>query len=385
MVATTLQKQIQQIVAEHPGTQLSADRSRSPLGQPFAYDLLSRTLRRLVLHADIGTKPPPCRSFRGPFRLLARWVTRLVSFVSRFLTDQQRDFNRTAFSVLETLTQLSHNQGQRLGEAETTIQILRDKLRQSEEQIFLLREQVVFLERRVADLADEVRKRLAGVAEGDVPTPLRADHRRHLEGVVAVLAQKSSVRADESSYTLCARLLKNALPADEAAVADIYSATAGGLLALATEGLNAYGIESNGILASCARRRGLQIAEAEPLDYLASLPPDSLGAATCFDCRRQFTLGEFVTLLDAVLRVLRPKGVVLIHLEDDGETHVPVPSVIRHPDEPLSLTGDFVAFLLESRGFRRVQKHRLHSADNDWRQACGLPEKTDVAVVGCKP
>ena len=69
----------------------------------FEADLRAASLDRVEKHADIGAGVPELPRFRGPLRLAARLLARVVSYLARFLTSRQRECN---YAVLNSLRNL---------------------------------------------------------------------------------------------------------------------------------------------------------------------------------------------------------------------------------------------------------------------------------------
>src|SRR5947209_4805315 len=77
----------------------AAARRRGPPAPPaLDWDLLSAGLRRVEGHADIASGPPDLPRFRGPWRRAARFLARVVLYLSRFLTSRQREYNHAVLT-----------------------------------------------------------------------------------------------------------------------------------------------------------------------------------------------------------------------------------------------------------------------------------------------
>ena len=69
----------------------------------FDAEVRAASLRRVERHADIGAGVPELPRFRGPLRLVARLLARVVLYLARFLTSRQRECN---YAVLNSLRNL---------------------------------------------------------------------------------------------------------------------------------------------------------------------------------------------------------------------------------------------------------------------------------------
>ncbi len=82
----------------------SAARRRAvPAPPALDWDLLTASLRRVESHADIAAGPPDLPRFRGPWRLAARFLARVVLYLSRFLTSRQREYNHAVLTSLRNI------------------------------------------------------------------------------------------------------------------------------------------------------------------------------------------------------------------------------------------------------------------------------------------
>ena len=86
------------------------------------------------------------------------------------------------------------------------------------------------------------------------------------------------------------------------------------------EGYRALGVDTNRVLLDRCRARGLEVIENDALKYLRDLPDNSLGVVTGFHIIEHLQIGVLMNLLDEIVRVVRPGGLVLF------ETPNPDPS-----------------------------------------------------------
>jgi hypothetical protein len=84
---------------------LARRRSAGALALPGAFeaDLRAASLSRVERLADIGAGVPELPRFRGPLRLAARLLARVVLYLARFLTSRQRECNYAVLNVLRSL------------------------------------------------------------------------------------------------------------------------------------------------------------------------------------------------------------------------------------------------------------------------------------------
>jgi hypothetical protein len=71
----------------------------------FNAELRTASLQRVEQLADIGAGTPELPRFRGPLRLAARFLARVVLYLSRFLTSRQRESNHAVLNALRNFHQ----------------------------------------------------------------------------------------------------------------------------------------------------------------------------------------------------------------------------------------------------------------------------------------
>lgn len=138
----------------------------------------------------------------------------------------------------------------------------------------------------------------------------------------------------------------------QAPVLDLYSGRGEWLELLKEHQLAAQGVDANRLFADTCSGRGLQVAHADVLDVLASVPDASLGAVTSMRMVEYLPLERLVDILDQSLRALRPEGVLILH-GFNSETGVLGASgdMRQHPP----LTPEVMRWLVEARGFYSVR------------------------------
>ena len=146
----------------------------------------------------------------------------------------------------------------------------------------------------------------------------------------------------------------------EAPVLDIGSGRGEWLELLEEQGLVATGIDSNRVAAAGCRARGLDVVEADGIDYLRSRAADSAGAISAIHVIEHLPFARLVELFDEAHRVLRPGGVVIFETPNPENLIVGACDFYTDPTHVRPLPPEPYRFILESRGFARVEIMRLH-------------------------
>ena len=182
--------------------------------------------------ARVGSTFPPLAAFPGLLHYPARWAARLVLFLSRFITDAQAHFNVT---VLHALRDLNEAVG------------------------------------RLADLTGDLLE--AQDARRRVVDPLHLALHDQFRGPPETIRERLRVYLP---------LVREAGAKPTARVGP--RLRAGRVARSAARGSNwaARGVDLNPAMVVQCQQRGLEVVEAEAIDYLQSQPDASLGAVTAF-------------------------------------------------------------------------------------------------------
>jgi len=151
----------------------------------------------------------------------------------------------------------------------------------------------------------------------------------------------------------------------------------GELLELLKENrLSATGIDLNRIMVSRCQDLGLDAIEADAMGYLRGLKPNSLGAVTGIHIIEHIPFKQLIALLDEVLRVLRPGGVAIFESPNPENLAVGACYFYHDPTHQRPLPPISVQYLLEARGFNRVEIMRQRPAyEGTWLTEIGSPQQ----------
>jgi O-antigen chain-terminating methyltransferase len=129
---------------------------------------------------------------------------------------------------------------------------------------------------------------------------------------------------------------------------------------LKDNGLAASGVDLNRITAAHCRERGLEVAEADALDYLRGLETASIGAVTAIHVIEHLPFRQMMLLFDEVRRVLKPGGVAIFETPNPENLIVGACNFWYDPTHHRPLPPEPMQFILDNRGFTRVEILRLH-------------------------
>lgn len=202
-------------------------------------------------------------------------------------------------------------------------------------------------------------------------------HSEHLQTLIRELQRRGKVDDDELYAALEDRFrgsreeirerFREYLPYLETVrdglVIDLGSGRGEWLELMSEAGIAARGVEQNRISVEQCRARGFNVVDEDVLVYLRSLPDASLAAVTGFHIIEHFTIEALLTLLDEVVRVLRPGGLALFETPNPENVIVGSNFFYLDPTHHHPLPSELTHFLLETRGLERVEVLNLHPWD----------------------
>ena len=132
------------------------------------------------------------------------------------------------------------------------------------------------------------------------------------------------------------------------------------LALLAGNGINAYGVDTNALMAADCRGRGLVVHQADVLEHLHGLSEQSLSAITGFHIVEHLPFETLFALFGEAWRTLAEGGLILF--ETPNPENVVVASHAFYNDfshrNPVTPTG--IGFLARYHNFERIEIVRLH-------------------------
>jgi SAM-dependent methyltransferase len=150
---------------------------------------------------------------------------------------------------------------------------------------------------------------------------------------------------------------------DDAPVLDVGCGRGEWLELLKEEGLRSSGVDSNRVLVAQCQELGLEVVEKELMSYLPGLPDSSLGAVTGFHIVEHLPIETLVKFLDETIRVVKPGGVVIFETPNPQNVLVGTCNFYFDPTHRNPLPSPVMKFLLESRGYTRVEVLNLNASD----------------------
>jgi O-antigen chain-terminating methyltransferase len=336
---------------------------------PYAWNRLSETLKMAELNVDAGAEVTSMLHYRGIVRKIARLLGKITIFLGRVITIPQRNFNASILHSLRIILDGIRDMNRHTALLEREIEQIKEK----SAQIDYLKTSLVTQERRVSILLEELRHQVHDEENQDV-AKLQLRGPDILDSLY--LAFEDQFRG--SREDIRARLLEYIPLIREAGAGtaerellDIGCGRGEWLEIMRDEGLQARGLDLNHVLVQACRERGFTVEEKDALGYLRSLPDNSLGGITSFHLIEHLGFDERVALFDECIRVLKSGGIALFETPNPRNLLVGGCNFWADPTHLRPLYPETHKFLMEYRGFCRVDLLYLHPHVGEQR----LPEE----------
>ena len=153
------------------------------------------------------------------------------------------------------------------------------------------------------------------------------------------------------------------------------------------------GLDTNRVMVEQCQSRGLEVIETDVINYLQSLPENSLGAVTGFHIIEHLPLKTLMRLFSETVRVLKPQGLVIFETPNPDNVLVGSNTFYLDPTHINPLPSPTVKFMAEMFGLYNTQIITLHPyPDNAKVDGQSVAERfndyfygpQDYAVVGYK-
>jgi SAM-dependent methyltransferase len=230
-------------------------------------------------------------------------------------------------------------------------------------------------ERRLTMLLEEARKRLPDPLDGEQLSIMAEEERHVLDALYVSLEDQFRGSREEIKERLRVYLpiLKDAkLGTNEMPMLDVGCGRGEWLELVKEESLKAEGVDLNRIFVENCRRQGLEVIERDVIVHLRTLPDASLGAVTGFHIIEHLPFEVVVKLIDEVVRVLKPGGVVILETPNPENVLVGSYTFYMDPTHRNPLPSAVVKLIVEARGLCRVEVMNLHSLDTYRIKEAGL-------------
>ena len=121
---------------------------------------------------------------------------------------------------------------------------------------------------------------------------------------------------------------------------------------LRSEGIEGRGVDRNRVFIETCRGAGLDVVEQDALNYLRSLPDNSLSAVTAIHFVEHVPFEKLIAVVDEIRRTLKPGGLLIAETPNPENFMVGSCNFYADPTHRNPIPSETLKFLLESRGLR---------------------------------
>lgn len=128
-------------------------------------------------------------------------------------------------------------------------------------------------------------------------------------------------------------------------------------------GYSAKGVDLNRIMVNVCKELNLDVVETDAIEFLRRQKSNSFEVITGFHIVEHLPLKALISLFDECLRVLKPNGLVIFETPNPENIIVGSCNFYTDPTHNNPIPPETLKFLLDARGFSRLELLKLHPMD----------------------
>lgn len=132
---------------------------------------------------------------------------------------------------------------------------------------------------------------------------------------------------------------------------------------LQSAGLQGRGVDTNRVQIEWCRSRKLEAINSDAIAYLREVADGQLQAVTGFHIIEHLEFESLLSLLDEIMRTLKPGGLVIFETPNPENVSVANHNFYVDPTHQNPLPIPLMKFLLDARGFGQIEIIRLHPSE----------------------
>ncbi|MDH6089140.1 class I SAM-dependent methyltransferase [Umezakia ovalisporum] len=145
------------------------------------------------------------------------------------------------------------------------------------------------------------------------------------------------------------------------------------------------GIDINRVMIEQCQARALDVMAADAIDYLQTLPENSLGAITGFHIIEHLPFKVLMRLFAETVRVLKPQGLVIFETPNPENILVGSNNFYLDPTHHHPLPSATIRFMAEISGLCNIQVMKLHPyPENQQVKGEDLAQRFNHYFYGCQ-
>lgn len=298
------------------------------------------------------------RVVRGP----VRFVAKIISKLARFITVQQNDVNDTVTKSLELLQESTLSMADWSRTVEDRLQELTNAVN---EQNRLLKYQ--------AGKTEYLNKKIHELTDVHFTDKMYLDFEEKYRGSEEEIGRKQEYYVN--------RFILDEISADAPGlIIDLGCGRGEWLTLLKKNGYNGIGIDLNEESLKNCECTGIKTVHMDVLDYLKTLPDESVKLLTSFQLIEHLTTNQLLELFHEFGRVMRKDGMIILETPNPVNVNVGAGSFYLDPTHIRQIHPELLKFLAEENEFTDIQIAYWQQEDIDkWWDGVWHDEQTTVS------
>jgi len=331
-------------------------------------------------NSKIGESVPSFSSFPVPKRIIYRWAGRILLKVFKIITINQRQFNLSILDIFRSSIDDYNNLKLKFAESKTLFDTriieLKLKLEQQDIEIEKLNNMVDYMKNSLVKLG----QRIKGITKGAVKSVEKISRDKlqdltdeisyDLDALYVFLEDnlRGNRKEIKERFQIYIPIIKEAnVGMKNSPILDIGCGRGEWLELLKEADLHARGLDSNKVMVKICKERGLDVTESKVLSFIENVSDNSLGAVTGFHLIEHYGFDFLIKLLDEILRVLKPGGLVILETPNPNNVLVGSCSFYLDPTHNKPIPSSLIKLVLESRGFSKVRVMNINPFKDDFK------------------
>jgi SAM-dependent methyltransferase len=331
-------------------------------------------------NARIGVNVPSFSSLSVPKRIIYRWAGRILLKVLKVITINQRQFNLSILDTFRSSIDDYNNLKLRFAESKTLFdtKIIELKLKLEQQDIEIeklnnivdyLKNSLPQLEQRIKSITKGTVKSVGKIGRGKLQD-LTNEVSHGLDSLYVFLEDnlRGNRKEIKKRLKIYIPIVKKANAGlEHSPILDIGCGRGEWLELLKEADLHARGLDSNKVMVKICKERGLDVTESKVLSFIENVSDNSLGAVTGFHLIEHYGFDFLIKLLDEILRVLKPGGLVVLETPNPNNVLVGSCSFYLDPTHNKPIPSSLIKLVLESRGFSKVRVMNINPFKDDFK------------------
>jgi len=331
-------------------------------------------------NSRVGLNVPEFNKLFVLKRITYRLIIKFLFKILKVVNINQRQFNLSILDALRSVINDYNNLKLRFAGSRTQLDTgiieLKAKLEQKDIEIDefknvvnYLKNSLIQMEKRIKSIPEGV-KQDVGKIRKDKLQDLTDEISYDMDSLYVFLEDnlRGSCKEIKERFKVYVPIIKKANAGTKnSPVLDIGCGRGEWLELLKEAGLYARGLDSNKVMVKICKDRGLDVIDSDAINFLKNISDNSLGAVTGFHLIEHYGFDFLIKLLDEILRVLKPGGLVILETPNPNNVLVGSCSFYLDPTHNKPIPSPLIKLVLESRGFSKIRIMNINPFKDDFK------------------